>query len=258
MENCSGATRPSWQSKNKFYKTGLWGEKKKKKVLVFNPRKQNPTESSQLWRKRSFIACAGKQCRALPWGMVLKCDGTWCGNNRVLCVVLDHSRPGKKRTTVGPGFCTSEHWKRSRKTQEFLVQHRVLKIYNITFFNVAKGGYNDFKPWPYLCSEGDFGCDHVGCWSDAQLQTAQKALLVQFLTRSVGSVPQTSWWCPGRAGPSAPATRSSCCRCRCYKIKTRKIKVFTLNCVWNDQKKQQRNKQKQQYGMRETRLIIDI
>lgn len=93
------------------------------------------------------------------------------------------------------------------------------------------------KPTPkalcaYLCSEGGSGCDHGGCWSGARLQKAQKALLVLFLTRSEGSVPQTSWWSLGQAGLDVPVTRSSCCRCRCWKERDKKKVCYEyFRCV---------------------------
>lgn len=93
-----------------------------------------------------------------------------------------------------------------------------------------------FFNWPYLCSEGDSGCDRGGCWFDAPLQRAQRAPWVPFPTRTAGSVQQTSWWCPGRAGPSAPVTRSSWCRCHCCKTKKKKNRIseFAIKLQGND------------------------
>lgn len=85
----------------------------------------------------------------------------------------------------------------------------------------------------YLCSVEGSGCGLGVCWSGRRLRTARTAPSAPSLTRSAGSVPQTSWWRPGPAGPNAPAPRSSSRQCRyCWRDRGRDIKSLENNATF--------------------------
>lgn len=190
-----------------------WGNNTKK---VWTPFDEKVGKSSRL--QRSYTASTDKQCHVLPEAIVQKCDATWCGNKTVVT-----------STTKRRGLYYAKPITHSGEFQNLVLKHLTVSV--VKGFMILVYSYQ-----LYLCSEGDSGCDPGGCWFDARLQRAQRALWVPFPTRTAGSVPQTSWWCPGQAGPSVPMTRSSWCRCHCCRSKRERNEMvaFTSRLQRND------------------------